>query len=224
MENLNLSDDLDLENALQDENDEDEQLTPAEVIELMEEAWLNEKFAPEILPHKFDVVECLLGQITYMEDNIQNLESKDFRKTIHQLEVDRLRFLVCSYLRTRIEKIEAYCNHIMKQESERISKGEDQYLTESEFQFLKDFIQSLDSHFEKVTSFTVVTEDWKSQPVVPNVHSFVFLKSKQEVEGVIIDDGRNDENDLVDLDKGSQLIISYNSVANLIKKGDVHLI
>nr|CAH7755197.1 unnamed protein product [Callosobruchus chinensis] len=60
---------------------------------MMEEAWVNEKFAPEILPHKMEVVDCLLGQIAYMEENLQSLACTDFRKSVHQLEVDRLRFL-----------------------------------------------------------------------------------------------------------------------------------
>lgn len=58
----------------------------------------------------------------------------------------------------------------------------------------------------------------------PNIHSFVFLKSKNEIEGVIIDDGTTADNDLVDFNEGSQMIISYNCVSSLVKNGDVHLI
>lgn len=69
------------------------------------------------------------------------------------------------------------------------------------------------------------TEDWSNQLVKPNIHSFVFLKSKKEIEGVIIDDGGTTaDNDLVDFNEGSQMIISYNCVSNLVKNGDVHLI
>lgn len=88
-----------------------------------------------------NIITIFLGQITYMEENLSNLESTDFKKSIHQLEVDRLRFLVSSYLRTRLEKIELYCNHIMKQETERINKGIETYLTENELKFLKEYIQ-----------------------------------------------------------------------------------
>ncbi|KAJ8961190.1 hypothetical protein NQ318_008873 [Aromia moschata] len=138
-------DDIELNLSETEHSDEDVQLTPAEVIELMEEAWMNEKFAPEILPHKSELVDCLLG---------------------------------------------------------------------------------LEQHFEKVTDFYpgLPKEDWNNQLVVPNVHSFVFLKSKEEVEGIIIDDGNDEDGDLVDLNRGSQMIISYDSVSNLVKKGDVHLI
>lgn len=65
-------------------------------------------------------------------------------------------------------------------------------------------------------------DDWKKDSPTTNSHSFVFLKSKKNVEGIVIDDG-NDE-DLVDIKEGAQLIISYSSIANLLKKGEVHLI
>lgn len=84
----------------------------------------------------------------------------------------------------------------------------------------------MQQHFDHVTShFSVLPrEEWTQEPVKPNIHSFVFLKSKGRVEGIVIDDGKNEDGDLVDLDCGSQIIISYKSVANLVKKGDVHLI
>lgn len=67
-------------------------------------------------------------------------------------------------------------------------------------------------------------DEWKKEQINPNMYSFVFLKSKAEIEGIVIDDGNEEEGDLVDFKPGSQMIISYNSVANLVKKGDVMLI
>lgn len=138
---MDLDDTVDIQDNLEgsDDNEDEIQLTPAEVIELMEEAWINEKFAPEILPHKSEVVDCLLGQVSYMESNLENLESKDFKKSIHQLEVDRLRFLVSSYLRIRLEKIETYVVHILEQENQRIQQGFETYLTEQELKFAREY-------------------------------------------------------------------------------------
>ncbi|XP_018576130.1 DNA replication complex GINS protein SLD5-like [Anoplophora glabripennis] len=219
--------DIDLVNNLEGSDDEDEiQLTPAEVIELMEEAWINEKFAPEILPHKAEIVDCLLGQISYMESNIQSLESRDFKKSIHLLEVDRLHFLISSYLRMRLEKIETYVVHILEQENERIQQGVDLYLTEQELKFAKEFSEGLQQHFENISSFypRLPRDEWNQATVKPNIHNFVFLKSKSDIDDVVIDDGKNVQNDLVYLNRGSQVIISYKSVATLVKRGDVQLI
>nr|XP_022908501.1 DNA replication complex GINS protein SLD5 [Onthophagus taurus] len=213
-------------NSDSDSNIEDVPLTAAEVIKLMEEAWLNEKFAPEILPNKFDIVECLLGQINYMQENLRTLKSTDFQLSIHQMEVDRLRFLVSSYLRTRLHKIETFVFLILKSEQQRIEKNEDTYLTENEMEFAQSYKESVEQHFEETLQNVsgIANDEWKNMPVEPNIHSFVFLKSKVDIEGVIIDDGTDEDGDLIDFKQGSQSIISYNSVSNLIKNGDVHLI
>lgn len=124
-----------------DGDDTNIQLTSAELIEMMEEIWINEKFAPEILPNKLDVVDHVLGQISYMEQNLRTLSSSDFKKGLHQLEVDRIRYLVTSYLRNRLEKIETYIYPILKEEDERAEKGETLYLTTPELQFALSYKQ-----------------------------------------------------------------------------------
>ncbi|MEQ2177002.1 DNA replication complex GINS protein SLD5 [Goodea atripinnis] len=49
----------------QDDSQEDV-MTPAELIAKLEEAWLNEKFSPELLENKSEVVECVMEQLTHM--------------------------------------------------------------------------------------------------------------------------------------------------------------
>jgi GINS complex subunit 4 len=232
-----------LETTIDEIDDTNVQLTSAELIEMMEEVWLNEKFAPEILPNKQEIVDCVLGQLAFMEENLATLPCSDFKKGIHQLEVDRIRYLVTSYLRHRLEKIETYVFHTLKQEEQRTERDEESYLTQAEQEFALKYRQGLrllwglnggydfffpglEQHFENVMNFHpgLPFEDWKNQLIVPNTKSFVFLKAKSRVEGVVVDGGRDDDSKLVDLNLGSQLIISYNSVADLVKKGEVRLI
>lgn len=65
---------LTIENS--DQEEEEEELTAQSVLLAIEEAWLNEKFAPEILPHRSDLVDCMLQQITHMEENMKRFNSK----------------------------------------------------------------------------------------------------------------------------------------------------
>lgn len=83
----------------------------------------------------------------------------------------------------------------------------------------------LSEHFDNVLSFWpgLPPDDWKKHPVEPNMYSFVFLKSKENIEGVVIDED-DDDSDIADLRAGSQMIISYKSVSNLVKNGAVRLI
>ncbi|XP_007476455.1 DNA replication complex GINS protein SLD5 isoform X2 [Monodelphis domestica] len=41
-------------------------LTPAELIGKLEQAWLNEKFSPELLENKCEIVECVIEQLDHM--------------------------------------------------------------------------------------------------------------------------------------------------------------
>jgi len=208
---------------MEDDDDDDEaQISPPELIQLMEEAWLNEKFSPEILPHKTEIVEILLGQLAYIEENLKKLKNTDFKRGLHQMEVDRLRFLITSYLRVRVEKIEIYSTHIIEQERLRAQNNEDMYLNQNELVFAQEYEQGLKQHFDSIMSFC--PEVTPSPIVAPNLQSMVFLKSKEDVEGVVMDDGSGEDNELIDLTQGSQVLVSYMSVANLVKKGDVHLI
>ena len=51
------------------------------------QAWLNEKFSPDLLPVKANLVECMLAQIDAMEENISRAKKGDFRISIHRMEV-----------------------------------------------------------------------------------------------------------------------------------------
>lgn len=98
--------------------------------------------------------------------------------------------------------------------------------TEIYFSVQMFYFIGIEQHFESALSFWpgAPPEDWKSDIPIPNKHSFVFIQSKADVEGVILDEAANEDNDLVDFKEGSRMIISYNSVSNLVKNGDVRLI
>lgn len=61
----------------------------------------------------------MLEQIQHMENNMSKLDKQDFRLLAHRMELERIRFIISSYLRLRLEKIELYTQYILKQESER---------------------------------------------------------------------------------------------------------
>lgn len=84
----------------------------------------------------------------------------------------------------------------------------------------------MEQHFEELLRFWpgLAPDDWKKDPVVPNMSSFVFAKAKSVVEGVMLDEANDDEEALVDLQTGSQMIISYNSISQLVKNDEVCLI
>jgi GINS complex subunit 4 len=122
-------------------------LTSAEVLEKLEEAWQNERFAPELLEHKTEVVDCILEQIKEMEENLSHVRKGDFVAGIHQLELDRVQYVLRSYLRTRLQKIEKYVMHVLEQEADSSSLSR---LSPEELIFAKEYADSLDSHLQSL--------------------------------------------------------------------------
>ena len=48
-----------------------------------------------------------------MEANIGSAKKGDFRIAIHKLELDRIKFMLYSYLRLRIKKVEKFASFIL---------------------------------------------------------------------------------------------------------------
>ncbi|XP_015175607.1 PREDICTED: DNA replication complex GINS protein SLD5 [Polistes dominula] len=215
--------DIEEENGAGLGNEIEEVLTAENALEAIENAWLNEKFSPEILPHKFDLVDCMLQQISHMEENVKRLERDDLRLWIHKMELERIRFLISSYLRMRLDKIERYTIHILSEEAAR--QPEEAYLTPNEVRFAKEYLGSVENLFKTVAlqhmpaSFQAFEIEKVSTK--PNMQTHVFLRANERITGIILP-GVTDEE--IDLEAGSQHIIQYNLIADLVKSGAVQLI
>ncbi|XP_046836020.1 DNA replication complex GINS protein SLD5 isoform X2 [Vespa crabro] len=194
-----IMDDIMKENIADLEIEEEEVLTAENALEAIENAWLNEKFSPEILPHKFDLVDCMLQQISHMEENMK------------------------SYLRIRLEKIERYTIHILSEEASR--EPDEAYLTPEELRFAKDYLGSIENLFKTValqhmpTNFQGFEIDKVSTK--PNMQTHVFLRANERITGIVLPGVIDEE---IDFEAGSQHIIQYNAIANLVKSGAVQLI
>ncbi|KAI4497627.1 hypothetical protein M0802_007167 [Mischocyttarus mexicanus] len=205
------------------ENDVEEVLTAENALVAIQNAWLNEKCSPEILPHKLDLVECMLQQISHMEENVKRLERDDLRLVIHKMELDRIRFLISSYLRVRLEKIERYTVHILSEEAAR--QPDETYLTPGEVRFAKDYLSSIENLFKTVAlqhmpaSFQAFEIDKFSAK--PNMQAHVFLRVNEKITGIVLPSVTDEE---IDLEVGSQHIIQYDLIADLVKSGAVQLI
>lgn len=211
------------DDSITDTSDDGEERTAADLLVDMEAAWMNEKFAPEILPHKSNHVDCLLHHITYMDENLKKLPKGDLRLTIHKMEMDRIRYLISSYLRTRLDKIERNVIEILKSEGEKDEST--RYLTDGELKYANEYAVNMETLFKSLVlehvpaNFRELEVDKLS--IKPNMHTHVFLRANKTIEGVIIPGAIDEEVDFVE---GSQHIIQYTAVTNLVKDGSVQLI
>lgn len=137
------------------------------------------------------------------------------------MENRRIRFIIASYLRKRLEKIEEFAIHLLTEDNDR--SQEDAYMTQAEAKFARDYLASVESLFstvalqhmpDKIDNF-----DIKAMASRPDLDKHVFIRSNKSINGIVI---ANDED--VDFEKGSQHIIQYSAIAHLVKNGDVQLI
>ena len=90
------------------QDDSDIELSAQEVIQRLQQAWMNELFAPELLEPKIEIVDCLLGQIKSAGENLEKLDRSHFGIPIYKMELQRVRFMIASYLRLRLQKIQKH--------------------------------------------------------------------------------------------------------------------
>lgn len=208
--------------SLLEDNGEGE-LTAQTALQEIENAWMNERFAPEILPHQSDLVDCMLQQIAHMEENVKRLDKSDLRALVHRMELDRIRYVISSYMRTRLEKIERYTIHILSEEANR--NPDEAYLTPNELRFAKEYLANLETLFKTVALQHMPPNFQRFEvnklTVKPNMQAHVFLRANRRVTGIIVPGTLNEE---IDFEEGSQHIIQYSAIAHLVKSGVVQLI
>jgi len=89
------------------------------IVQSIKQAFLNERFSPEILAYNTNITSALKflqrrQNMLLAEESDQNDPNHKLRENLSHLELHRILFLVNSYLRTRLFKIEKYSQHIQK--------------------------------------------------------------------------------------------------------------
>eukprot|EP00096_Caligus_rogercresseyi_P011553 TRINITY_DN4562_c0_g1_i1.p1 TRINITY_DN4562_c0_g1~~TRINITY_DN4562_c0_g1_i1.p1 ORF type:complete len:221 (-),score=92.58 TRINITY_DN4562_c0_g1_i1:724-1386(-) len=203
---------------LEGEEEEEEELTALEVLERLETAWTNEKFSPELLPPSSDVVECLLSRLSELESSEEKLSPLE--APIRSMEVSRIRYLLSDYLRIRLDKIQSFPLHC-----------KEDHLSQEERDFLKAYKSNVSSLFRRTVGQGMPGDFGEDQSKIfpqeapHHLDQTVFIAVLEDVEGCLLRDetgGERDEH--IDLLKGSQHILRYKDVRELLQKGAVKLI
>ncbi|XP_075412736.1 DNA replication complex GINS protein SLD5 isoform X1 [Tenrec ecaudatus] len=203
-------------------------LTPAELIARLEQAWMNEKFAPELLESKSEIVECVIEQLDHMEENLKKANKGDLKVSIHRMEMERIRYVLSSYLRCRLGKIEKFFPHILEKEKAH-SDGEPSSLSPEEFAFAKEYMANTETYLKNVALRhmppNVQKVDLLRSVPKPDLDSYVFLRVNQRQENILVEPETDEQRDyVVDLEEGSQHLIRYKTIAPLVASGAVQLI
>ncbi|XP_031257753.1 DNA replication complex GINS protein sld5 isoform X2 [Pistacia vera] len=169
------------------EMDEYETLMSTTDVELLKTAWRNEKAAPEILQFQALLVKRAREQIQLVEETVEEFEGSGMDPltvSLYQMDLDRAQFLLRSYLRVRLQKIEKYMFYIWKNDNLR------NRLSEPEKIFVKRCINDMEKHLEE-TVLSKLPDNYQSarrQSIIseeddmvpePQLDTFVACKSSK---------------------------------------------
>ncbi|KAM5264826.1 DNA replication complex GINS protein SLD5 [Ctenodactylus gundi] len=223
-----MTEELELTGQASDGGGEEVVLTPAELIGRLEQAWMNEKFAPELLESKPEIVECVMEQLDHMEENLKRVKKEDLKVSIHRMEMERIRYVLSSYLRCRLVKIEKFFPHVLEKERTR-PEGEPSRLSPEEFAFAKEYMIHTEAYLRNVALKHMPPNlqkvDLLRTVPKPDLDSYVFLRVKERQENILVEPEADEQKDyVIDLEEGSQHLIRYKTIAPLVASGAVQLI
>ncbi|KHN77399.1 DNA replication complex GINS protein SLD5 [Toxocara canis] len=210
------------------ECEEDEALTPAEVLAKLTIAWQNEICAPSLLPHGFDLLECMIDQVEGMEENMSRARQKNQLKlSLHKMELYRIGYIANDYMRKRLQKIEADAVTYLAEDMKRRGEGKEELLSEQERIFAEKYVRSQSSLLTKCALNRL-------PPALQRVphskmdlsHERVFLGVVEEnVEDVSVPDMSDPLSELiVQLDNNSSHLMPYENVVQHLCNGQIRLL
>ncbi|EAT41930.1 AAEL006501-PA [Aedes aegypti] len=206
----------------QDDEDEEEiPMTSQQLLENLQRAWMNEKFAVQLLPYEEAIVDMVMSQLVHMEENLATTNKNDMLYIAHRMEVERIRYIVASYHRCRLQKIEEYAYHILEEESKRTANNK--RLSAGELQFATDFYNGMENHFYQLAVRHIPQNHQKDEhlrKVSPNMDSYVFIRAKENVAEFSI----SANHEMINIAAGSIHMFKYRDVEPLVLEGIVDLI
>ncbi|KAL8808500.1 MAG: hypothetical protein Q9182_000051 [Xanthomendoza sp. 2 TL-2023] len=203
---------------------------PLETRDLQEltRAWVTERSAPELLPWPSSLMERVLGrihrQIEVVEDQVGNVDPKtNFRLIIIQTELERFKFLVRSFVRTRIAKIDKHALYMLSNPSQtaRLSASELQYvnshqtLLEAHYRssFLSEFPSSLQRLDDTAGGISMIEQ--------PDVDTAVFVRVLRDVDEPIVVEGTDID---FEMRRGDVYVVRWSAVREHVLSGNAELV
>ncbi|KAK4672974.1 GINS complex subunit [Podospora pseudopauciseta] len=191
-------------------------------------AWIAERSAPELLPWPADglferVNDSIKRQIEKVEEMTGDMDPKtNFALIVIQTELERFKYLVRSYVRARISKIDRHTLHYLSTDAlrARLSEMELAYATRHQAllhnHYLSSFLSSFPSALQNINDSAGI-----NMVETPDLESAVFIRLLKDtlVEGRGVDsDGAMDgrESDIV--------ILRWADAKTLVENGSAELV
>ncbi|EGR52712.1 uncharacterized protein TRIREDRAFT_53721 [Trichoderma reesei QM6a] len=191
--------------------------------------WVAERSAPELLNWPADglferVNSKIKSQIERIEDMTGDMDPKtNFALIVIQTELERYKFLVRSYLRTRIAKIDKHTLHYLSTESlrQRLSPTELAYATRHQALLHNHYLSSFLSSFPQRLQNLNDTAGNVSMIDSPDLDTAVFVRLLRDKD--VYGKG-TDVDTILPAANGDVLIMRWSSAKGLVEDGDAELV
>ncbi|XJO77605.1 hypothetical protein BDV3_002163 [Batrachochytrium dendrobatidis] len=112
----------------------------ADIYQSMIRAWVNEKAAPDLLPFQHDLVSQLRFIVETQQEGVHLRYSGqptfNFLKFIYGLELERIKFVLRSYIRLRLGKIQHMTIYLLSDPELRMCMSDEELFFAERFQTL----------------------------------------------------------------------------------------
>ena len=202
--------------------------------ETLKRAWNDEKNAPILLKFKSTEVADFQDLLASREREIEEMENSAnesgdgnemLLSAIGREELNRAKYVLRSYLRTRIKKIQQFPVHVLQREQEAVS-GKELAFTEELVKAYEVHAQSVLANFplkEYQSAFMEFGEEEVGEESMvshPNeANKMVFIRILED-EGIFNYDDGTDEGDAVDLKKGMILFCKFEQFKGLLESSE----
>lgn len=195
----------------------------AQEILQLEAALRREKAAPEVLMYEGELLESILFQIEERQKALNidpQTPEEQFTGALYQMDLDRVKYLISSYLRSRLIKIQTFVVWI-------INNDKTELLSPQEFEFLGKYYAIKTNHYKKSFLFSIpeqfrkISKDpgQKTPIVQPDLDRHVFIKALENIGRV----QTGDANDIL-LETGDIYLMQYNLAKSLFEESKIDLI
>nr|KAJ3422983.1 GINS complex subunit [Polyrhizophydium stewartii] len=203
------------------------------LLENMVRLWINERAAPELLPFQHNTVAALRDILEKQQDELDSREFSTpddaFIKYVSQLELERIRFVLRSYMRIRLRKIERFSQYLVTDPEQRFKLSDAELDFAEGFQHLvgtyhrQSFLDMLPADMQALDDPEMINQDVGELQISPRrvrlVAAAVLILATPRLTGVC-----SAYSETIVMKKDQMYLLRYSSVRGLVEDGTVDLL
>ena len=201
---------------------------------MLKRAWVRERLCPEMRAYAASTFEDVRTRTDARVEQLERRareraegggggaeeESEKLMDHLMWIEVNRVRYIMREYLRTRLHKIETHALHVLT-DADTFAK-----LSETEQKFAEGYIEALQGHFEDVLKDLPegyrdmmveysgeADEEATAQKMIPkpNLDAFVIFRMREDVPNFVQPNGET-----IELERGQVMLAQYSRFRDLL--------